>query len=147
VAGEFGDSNCGHSFSDQFMNWMDGIGAGYLAWAWTVAPCSNPSVITDYSGTPTGFGQGVRSHFQGQTVSNINDSELTPPAREQFAQAVQVHQGAIVVAVQAASSRYNPGRAPNQSSPYAAALDGLPYFVAWKVLTRGRRRRRSLPSQ
>jgi hypothetical protein len=70
VMGELGETDCGHSYIDQIMPFADAHGIGYLGWAWdAVAPGSwtcngGPSLITDYSGAPTGFGVGLRDHFQ-----------------------------------------------------------------------------------
>jgi endoglucanase len=64
LLGEFGETDCGHSFVDGLMSWADGQGIGYVAWTWDTWDCdSGPALITDYGGTPTGFGQGVRDHY------------------------------------------------------------------------------------
>jgi hypothetical protein len=69
VLSEIGENDCAHSFVDQVMNWADAHGVGYLGWTWNTWPCtSGPALITDYAGTPTAFGQGVRDHLA--TVSN-----------------------------------------------------------------------------
>jgi hypothetical protein len=66
---EFGEDDCAHGFVDQVMNWADARGVGYLGWTWNTWPCtSGPALITDYNGTPTAFGQGIRDHLA--TVSN-----------------------------------------------------------------------------
>ncbi len=65
--GEFGETGCGHSFVDSLMAWADGQGIGYLAWTWDAWPtCDGPTLILDYSGTPTTYGQGVHDHFVGR---------------------------------------------------------------------------------
>jgi hypothetical protein len=64
VAGEFGENTCGHAFVDAWMDWADAHGVSYLAWAWDAWPgCDGPALIVDYQGTPTTFGEGVRSHY------------------------------------------------------------------------------------
>ncbi len=63
VAGEIGQGDCGTSYIDQLMPWLDSHGISYLAWAWNAASCGSPSLITDYSGTPTGFGAGFKNHL------------------------------------------------------------------------------------
>ncbi len=64
LLGEFGESDCAHGFVDPFMKWLDHRRIGYVAWTWDVWDCgSGPALITDYSGTPTGYGVGVRDHF------------------------------------------------------------------------------------
>jgi endoglucanase len=66
---EIGENTCAHSFIDQVMSWADAHGVGYLAWTWNTWPCtSGPALITDYNGTPTAFGQGLKDHLA--TVSN-----------------------------------------------------------------------------
>jgi hypothetical protein len=64
VIGELGDTDCTSNFSPALMTWADGHGISYLPWAWNVASCSaEPSLITDYAGTPTAYGVGVRNHL------------------------------------------------------------------------------------
>lgn len=67
VAGEIGETDCAHGFIDSLMNWFDGKGISYMGWTWDAAggwSCTNgPSLISDYSGTPTGFGVGYRDHL------------------------------------------------------------------------------------
>ncbi|MFC0542807.1 cellulase family glycosylhydrolase [Kutzneria chonburiensis] len=64
VAGEIGENDCGHSYVDGLMSWLDQHAASYLAWTWNTWDCSSgPSLITSYDGTPTAFGAGVRAHF------------------------------------------------------------------------------------
>jgi hypothetical protein len=65
VIGEIGDTDCTHEFVDQLMPWADANGISYLAWAWVVSDCADePSLITADSGTPSGYGVGVRNHLQ-----------------------------------------------------------------------------------
>lgn len=64
IAGEIGENDCAHSFIDMAMTWLDQNGIGYLAWAWNVYNCGNfPSLISDYSGTPTAYGAGYKQHL------------------------------------------------------------------------------------
>jgi endoglucanase len=61
---EIGENTCAHGFVDQVMNWADAHGVGYLGWTWNTWPCNTgPALITDYSGTPTPFGVGIRDHM------------------------------------------------------------------------------------
>jgi endoglucanase len=65
VIGEFGDTNCTDGESTPLMNWADRHGISYLAWAWNTGSCGRePSLIKNYSGTPTDYGVGVRNHLQ-----------------------------------------------------------------------------------
>jgi hypothetical protein len=64
LALEIGESDCGHGYVDRLMPWLDTHTAGYLAWTWNVWDCRDgPALITDYTGTPTPYGLGVREHL------------------------------------------------------------------------------------
>ena len=64
VAGEVGENDCAHGYLDSLLPWLDGHGAGYLGWGWDTFDCSSfPALISDYSGTPTNFGVGLRDHL------------------------------------------------------------------------------------
>lgn len=66
VTGELGEGDCDHDYIDPYMRWADRHGISYLGWAWfTDADCrQGPSLIEDYSGTPTPFGIGLREHLR-----------------------------------------------------------------------------------
>lgn len=64
--GEFGDTDCTARFSPPLMTWADQHGVSYTAWSWVTSNCAGePSLITNYNGTPTAYGAGVRSHLLG----------------------------------------------------------------------------------
>lgn len=64
VMGEIGDTDCSHTFIDQLMPWADSHGMSYVAWAWVTSDCAGePALISDYDGTPTPYGVGVRDHL------------------------------------------------------------------------------------
>jgi hypothetical protein len=64
LAGEIGEFDCSDQFIDGIMSWFDRRQIGYLAWAWDVYDCGAfPSLISNYDGTPTGFGQGYKQHL------------------------------------------------------------------------------------
>jgi endoglucanase len=70
VTGEFGDFGCVDTYINEYMPWADAHGISYLAWTWnsTEAPsywsCSEgPALITNYNGTPTEYGVGLRNHL------------------------------------------------------------------------------------
>lgn len=64
IAGEIGENDCASTFINTLMNWFDQHSISYLAWTWSPYNCSStPSLITDYSGTPTAFGQGYKAHL------------------------------------------------------------------------------------
>ena len=69
VFGELGETDCGDSYIDEAMRWADEHGIGYLGWAWDATDdgwsCTGgPSLITNYSGTPTPYGAGFLDHFR-----------------------------------------------------------------------------------
>jgi len=67
VTGEIGDSDCNHDFIDRYMTWADSHRISYLGWTWNTGgdwTCEGgPTLITDYSGTPSGMGVGLRDHL------------------------------------------------------------------------------------
>ena len=64
VTGELGESDCGHGFIDQYMAWADAHNVSYLGWTWDTWDCSSgPALITNYDGTPTAFGAGLKNHL------------------------------------------------------------------------------------
>ena len=66
---EIGENDCGHSFIDTLMNWADSHAVGYLGWTWNTWDCSSgPSLISNYDGTATAFGQGLKNRLA--SVSN-----------------------------------------------------------------------------
>ncbi|HVA04632.1 MAG TPA: hypothetical protein VMU64_12915 [Acidimicrobiales bacterium] len=55
---------CGDSLYPLFLNFADQHGISYLGWAWFVGSCEGePSLITDYSGTPSTYGIGYQQHL------------------------------------------------------------------------------------
>jgi hypothetical protein len=64
VVGEFGELDCGDTLYPPFLNFADQHGISYLGWAWIVGSCARePSLITDYTGTPSAYGTGYRQHL------------------------------------------------------------------------------------
>jgi hypothetical protein len=64
VVGEIGQNDCQGTYIDALMPWLDARGGNYLAWAWNTYDCSSfPSLISDYTGTPTAFGIDFRNHL------------------------------------------------------------------------------------
>ncbi len=64
VTGELGENDCAHTFIDGYMSWADKNRVSYLGWTWNAWDCSSgPALITDYSGTPTGLGAGLKAHL------------------------------------------------------------------------------------
>ncbi len=65
ITGELGENDCASGYVDGFMSWADSQGVSYLGWAWNADfNCnSGPSLITNYNGTPSGFGTGFKAHL------------------------------------------------------------------------------------
>jgi hypothetical protein len=67
VAGEIGQNDCATGMLTTLMNWLDAHNAGYLAWTWDTwgTACTSLSLITNYNGTPTSYGQAYKDHLAG----------------------------------------------------------------------------------
>lgn len=65
ITGEIGQNDCKTGYVDRLMPWLDAHRISYLAWTWnTWNICkTSPVLISDYDGTPTGYGRGVRDHL------------------------------------------------------------------------------------
>jgi hypothetical protein len=60
IATEFGSHDCSTSYTSQLIQYADAHGASWTGWAWYVNGCGFPSLITDWSGTPSAPGQVVK---------------------------------------------------------------------------------------
>jgi hypothetical protein len=66
MATEFGDSTgCGTSYDSELIAYADAHKISWTAWAWYVASCKFPSIIADWSGTPTAAGQVEKAALLG----------------------------------------------------------------------------------
>ena len=65
IAGEIGEKDCGDSYIDKLMNYLDSMSTSYLAWAWNPGfHCSGgTALISAYTGSPTPYGSGYRDHL------------------------------------------------------------------------------------
>jgi hypothetical protein len=65
IPGEIGENDCAHGFIDTLMAWLDSHDTGYVGWAWNADfNCnSGPGLVSDYTGTPTGYGVGLKDHL------------------------------------------------------------------------------------
>lgn len=88
IAGEIGENDCAQGFIDTLMSWLDSENIGYLAWTWTVVSggcASTPTLINDYTGTPTAYGAGLQAHLT--SLANTGGSgpavSLTSPTAAQ----------------------------------------------------------------
>ncbi|MHC0428934.1 cellulase family glycosylhydrolase [Streptomyces sp. O3] len=79
VAGEIGENTCAHSFVDRVMRWFDDRGLSYLGWTWNTWDCSaGPALISDYDGTPTPYGVGLRDHLRALAETPDGTPDGTP---------------------------------------------------------------------
>src|SRR5581483_10432609 len=64
LAGEIGENDCASGFISTLMTWLDQHSTGYMAWTWTVTGnCGGtPSLLADYTGTPTNYGAVYKAH-------------------------------------------------------------------------------------
>ena len=79
VAGEVGEYDCATPYTNTYMSFADSSGISYLGWAWdAISPggwsCSSPSLISDYSGTPSPEGAALHDH-----LSYLSANGLLPP--------------------------------------------------------------------
>jgi aryl-phospho-beta-D-glucosidase BglC (GH1 family) len=67
IATEIATNSCDATWFNALMDWLDAHQASYLAWVWNVwgTACFPKSLISDYSGTPTTYGQIYRTHLAG----------------------------------------------------------------------------------
>jgi len=64
IIGEFGENDCAHGYADSLMGWADHYGLSYLGWTWNTWDCSTgPALISNYDGTATNYGQGLKAHL------------------------------------------------------------------------------------
>jgi aryl-phospho-beta-D-glucosidase BglC (GH1 family) len=68
IMGEIGEKDCADEDLNVLLPWAEAHGVSYLAWSWSTGNCAtDPSLITNYEGTPTNYGLGYReyllSHF------------------------------------------------------------------------------------
>jgi endoglucanase len=71
IAGEIGENDCADDYIDRLMAYLDSESTSYLAWAWNAdfTCAGGPGLITAYSGSPTAYGAGYRSHLLSLTRS------------------------------------------------------------------------------
>jgi endoglucanase len=65
IAGEIGENDCASGYVTPLMTWLDSQQTSYLPWAWNADfKCrTGPGLISDYGGTATSYGAGVKSHL------------------------------------------------------------------------------------
>jgi Cellulase (glycosyl hydrolase family 5)/Ricin-type beta-trefoil lectin domain-like len=79
IAEEIGENDCAHGFIDSIMPWFDSHSIGYLGWTWSTYNCSStPALISNYDGTPTNFGVGLKNHLLSLSGSGGGGGGTTP---------------------------------------------------------------------
>ena len=65
IATEIGTDTCDATFMNALMSWLDAHQTGYLAWRWDARPddCTRIALITDYTGSPSTYGQVYKTHL------------------------------------------------------------------------------------
>jgi len=68
IALEIGTDSCDEEFMNSLMKWLDAHDIGYFAWTWNAGSwfspiCSEITLISDYSGTPTVYGEIYKTHL------------------------------------------------------------------------------------
>ncbi len=63
IAGEFGSYDCRTTYSEQAIAYFTAHHMSWLAWAWNPGTCESPTIIANWSGTPT-FPYGAYIHQQ-----------------------------------------------------------------------------------
>lgn len=69
VATEFGTFNCTATYVANFIAYAQGLGMGWTAWAWYPGGCGFPSLIANWSGTPTPMGLAVRRALRSDATA------------------------------------------------------------------------------
>jgi endoglucanase len=65
IAAEFGGYSCQTGYVSTAINYFKAHHMSWIAWGWEIAPCSTPSLITDWSGTPNvPYGAFIRQQMQ-----------------------------------------------------------------------------------
>jgi len=67
IPGEIGENDCGGGYIDPLTTWLESENTGFLAWTWDnwSGGCSSgPTLISDYTGTPTGYGAAYKAILQ-----------------------------------------------------------------------------------
>jgi endoglucanase len=67
VAGEIGENDCAGSYINPLTTWLESQNTSFLAWTWDdwSGGCSSgPTLITDYTGTPTNYGAAYKAILQ-----------------------------------------------------------------------------------
>ena len=65
IAAEFGGYNCQTNYISTAIDYFKAHKMSWLAWGWDIAPCSSPSLIKDWNGTPiVPYGSYIQQQMQ-----------------------------------------------------------------------------------
>ena len=53
IATEFGSYDCQTSYIAREISYFEQLHISFIAWAWTTGSCATPSLLANWSGTPT----------------------------------------------------------------------------------------------
>jgi endoglucanase len=71
IAAEFGSYSCQTAYVATAISYFKAHHMSWVAWGWDIAPCSTPSLITDWSGTPNvPYGSYMRQQMQAAAQGN-----------------------------------------------------------------------------
>jgi hypothetical protein len=63
VTGEVGQLDCKGDFVVSYMLWADAKNLSYLGWTFNPGDCTRPSLVMDWSGTPSTYGVALHDHL------------------------------------------------------------------------------------
>ncbi|HEX9068096.1 MAG TPA: hypothetical protein VF807_04950, partial [Ktedonobacterales bacterium] len=70
IADEFGSYDCGTGYNEQAINYFTAHHISWLAWSWQTGPCSGPSLLADWSGTPSSpYGSYIKQRMLAAAVA------------------------------------------------------------------------------
>jgi endoglucanase len=70
ITGEFGSYDCGTGYNEQAINYFNAHHISWLAWSWQPGSCSGPSLLADWSGTPSvPYGSYIKQQMLATTAT------------------------------------------------------------------------------
>jgi hypothetical protein len=70
IAAEFGSYNCQTGYISAAIRYFNAHHMSWIAWGWDIAPCSTPSLIKDWAGTPNvPYGSYIRQQMRAMSQS------------------------------------------------------------------------------
>lgn len=79
IAAEFGQTDCGHTFLDNAMPYLQQHVDGMIAWTWDGGDCARPPLLANWDGTPTQYGQTIFNFFQTLPLNGVVASVASGP--------------------------------------------------------------------